>query len=92
MEKSCKYAPNLSSRPLFILVNNPTQPLCARNSFKYKIFWKGIIKIPLKKNLLYFFFRTKSLLMDKDIKHKKDLELVTNGSSGYKTSSQKRLY
>ena len=28
----------------FILVNNPKQPFYARNSFKSKIFWKGIIK------------------------------------------------
>ena len=32
----------------FILVNNPKQPLHARNSFKNKIFWKRIIKNPLK--------------------------------------------
>ena len=30
--------------PFFILVNNPKQLLHARNSFKNKIFWKGIIK------------------------------------------------
>ena len=29
----------------FIVVNNPKQPLHARNSFKNKVFWKGIIKI-----------------------------------------------
>ena len=32
----------------FFLVNNPKQPLDARNSFKNKIFWKGIIKNLLK--------------------------------------------
>ena len=30
--------------PYFILVSNPKQPLHARNFFKNKIFWKGIIK------------------------------------------------
>ena len=30
--------------PFFILVNNGKQPLHARNSFKNKIFLKGIIK------------------------------------------------
>ena len=39
MEKSCrKYAPKASPRPLFILVNNPKQPLHAQNFLKNKIF------------------------------------------------------
>ena len=59
-----------------ILVNNPKQPLLARNSSKYKIFWKRIIKNPLKSQL-YFFFLTQSLLMDKVIKNKRGLELVS---------------
>ena len=33
---------------ILILVNNPKTPLQARNSFKNKIFWKTIIKKPLK--------------------------------------------
>ena len=37
-----------------ILVNNPKQPLHARNSFKSKIFWKRIIKKPLKSPLYFF--------------------------------------
>ena len=32
----------------FILVSNPKEPLYARNSFEYKIFWMGIIKNLLK--------------------------------------------
>ena len=53
--KSCgKCAPKANSRLLFILVNNPKQPLNARNYFKNKIFSKKIIKNVLK-NLLYFF-------------------------------------
>ena len=30
--------------PFLILLNNPKQPLHARNPFKNKIFWKRIIK------------------------------------------------
>ena len=71
----------------FILVNNPKQPLFARNSFKSKIFWKGIIK-NLKKTKLHFFFPTQSLFMNKVIKNKRGLELVTSLSSVYKTSSK----
>ena len=45
MEKSNREcAPKASPRPFFILVNNPKQSLHARNSFKNKIFSKGIIK------------------------------------------------
>ena len=32
--------------PFLILVNNPKQPLHARNSFQNKIFWKRIIRKP----------------------------------------------
>ena len=55
--------------PLLILVNNPKQPLHARNSFKSKMFRNRIIKNPLKSQL-YFFFLTQSLFMDKVIKNK----------------------
>ena len=54
MEKSYrKYAPKLVPDPFLILVNNPKQPLHARNSFKNKIFWKRIIKV-FKKLTLFF--------------------------------------
>ena len=43
--------------------------------------------MPLKR-WLDFFFQTQSLLMDKVIKNKRDLELVTSHSSGYKLSSK----
>ena len=46
MEKSCKNVlQKLVPDPFLILVNNPKQPLHARNYFKNKIFWK-IIKKP----------------------------------------------
>ena len=39
MEKSCrKYVPKASPRPFLICVNNPKQPLNARNCFQNKIF------------------------------------------------------
>ena len=39
-----KIVPN----PFLVLLNNPKQPLDTRNSFKNKVFWKRIIKKPLK--------------------------------------------
>ena len=50
-----------------------------------------IIKKPLKREL-YFFFQTQSLSMDKIIKNKKELQLVTSRSSCYGKSSEKVLY
>ena len=42
----------LAPDPFSILLNNPKQPLHARNSFFNKIFWKRIIKKP-EKSLLF---------------------------------------
>ena len=81
-----KIVPDLS----IILVTNP-KPLHPRNSFKSKIFWKRIIKKPERRQLCFLFW-TQSLLIDKLIKNKRGLELVTSSSSGYKTSSEKFLY
>ena len=75
--------------PFLILLINPKQPLHASNSFK------NILKEPQKaskKLTLFNFFQIQSLLMDKVIKNKRDVELVTSCSSGYKTSSEKFLY
>ena len=44
------------------------------------------------KTVFHFFFKTQSLLMDKIIKSKRDLELVTSHSLGYKTNSEKSLF
>ena len=91
MEKLCrKCAPKASPRSLFNFANNPRQTLDAGNSFENKKFWKMIIKKPWKSQL-YFFFRTESLFMDKVIKNKRALELVTSRSSGYEISSEKFL-
>ena len=79
MQKMCPKT--LVPDPFFILVNNPKQPFSARNSFKNKI--KGIIKNLWKSKL-----PSQSLLMDKIIKNKWALELVTIPSSGYKTSAK----
>ena len=52
-EQCRKHAENVHQKlvpdSFLILVNNPKQPFYARNSFKFKIFWKKIIKRPLKK-------------------------------------------
>ena len=39
----------LARDPFLILLNNPKQPLHVINSFRNKIFWKRIIKTPLKR-------------------------------------------
>ena len=46
-------------------------------------------EILLKIGLSLFFFRIQYLLMDKIVKNKKAMELVTSRSSGYKASSEK---
>ena len=38
----------LAPDPFLVLLNNPKQPLQSRNSFKNEIFWKEIIKKPLR--------------------------------------------
>ena len=54
-----KCAPKLVPDPFLILVNNPEQPLHARNSFKKRYFE------------LYFFFRTQSLFDGKSYQKQK---------------------
>ena len=81
----------LAPDPFSILLNKPKQPLHARNYFKNKVIWKSIMKEPSKK-LTLLFFLTQSLLIDKVIKNKRGLELVTSCSSSRKTSSEKFLY
>ena len=39
---------------LLILVNNPKQPLHAKNSFKNKTFWKSDYQKALTKSTLFF--------------------------------------
>ena len=90
MGKSCrKFEPKYA--PFLILVNNPKQPLHARNSFKNEIFWNRITKKPLKSQL-YFFFKIQSPSMDNVIKNKRGLELAISCSSGCETSSEKFFY
>ena len=83
MEKSFRKCAPKAPDLLLILVNNPTQPLHAINSFKSKILWKRTIKNPLKSQL-YFFFWNQSLLIDKVIKNKRGMELALSFSSCYK--------
>ena len=90
MEKSCRNcAPKVSPRSLFNFAKYIKTDIACRKFFQK--FWKMIIKEPLKSQL-YFFIRTQSLLMDKSIKNKRDLELVISRSSGYETSSEKFPY
>ena len=78
--------------PFLNWVNNPKQPLDVRNSFKNKIFWKKIIKNPLK-DLPLFFLSNPLPFNDKIVmKNKRGLELLTSRTSGYKTSSEKFRY
>ena len=44
MEKSCRKSVLKSSPRLVILVNNPEQPLHARNYFKKRYFKRGLLK------------------------------------------------
>ena len=81
VEKSCrKCESKASSRPLFFSLK---QPLHARNYFLKENYQK-----PFKEP----FFPTQSLLMDKVIKSKRNLELVTSCSLGYQTSSETFFY
>ena len=85
-----KCAPNASPRPLFYFGTQPKTAIACKNFLKNKIFWKAIKK-NLLKSKLYFFFPAQFPLMEKIIKNKRDLKLVTSTSSGYKTS-QKSLF
>ena len=63
------------------------------NKLKNKLFLKRIIKKKaLQKSTFESIFRTQSLLVDKDIKNNRGLELATSSSSGYETSSEKFCY
>ena len=58
---------------------------------KIRYFEREISKSLQKVNFIFSFW-TQSLLMEKVIKNKRGLELVTGCSSGYETSSEKFLY
>ena len=79
----------LAPDPFLILLNYPKQPLHATKCFKNKTFWKRIIK-KLYKGLLYLFYWTHPLLMDKVIKNKRgpfvllNLESVERKVKNYK--------
>ena len=56
MEKSSrKCVTKASPRLLYNLVNNPKQPLHARNSFKSKIFERGLSESLKKGNFIFSF-------------------------------------
>ena len=58
---------------------------------KVRYFESGLSKI-LKKGNFIFFFQTQFLSIDKIVKNKRGLELVTSCYSGYETNSEKFLY
>ena len=90
MEKSCRKCA-ASPRPLFYFGKQPKTAIACKEFLQKQDILEGIIKSLLKIKL-YFFFPNQSLLIDKIIKNKKGLELVTSPSSGYKASSKKSLY
>ena len=90
MEKSCRKCA-ASPRPLFYFGKQPKTAIACKEFLQKQDILEGIIKSLLKIKL-YFFFPNQSLLIDKVIKNKKGLELVTSPSSGYKASSKKILY
>ena len=55
MEKSCRKSVLKSSPRLVILVNNPEQPLHARNYFKKRYFKRGLLKTLKKINFIFSF-------------------------------------
>ena len=92
IEKSCRNVQQKLVPDLFIiLVNNPKQPLYARNYFKSKIFRKEDYQKALKK-ITSFFLSNPVSFNSKIIKNKRGLELLTSRYSGYETSSENFLY
>ena len=92
MEKSCRKCTLKASPIPFFNFAKQAKIALARKKFFLK---KGILKEDYQKalkKLTLFFFQTQSLLMDKVIKNKRGLELVTSPSSGDETSSEKFLY
>ena len=90
MEKSCRKCA-ASPRPLFYFGKQPKTAIACKEFLQKQDILEGIIKSLLKIKL-YFFFPNQSLLIDKVIKNKKGLELVTSPSSGYKINSKKFIY
>ena len=81
----------LVSDSFLILVNSPKQQVYARSFLENQILWKRVIKKILKK-LTWFFLCTHSLLMDKIVKNKRGLELITTLSLCCKTWLEKYFF
>ena len=69
-----------------ILVNETKQPFYAGNFFKNKSLLEDYQKALEK--LTLFFFQIKFFFIDKIIKNRRGLELVTSSSLDHKTSSE----
>ena len=91
MKKSCrKCAPNASPRPLLNFGKS------SKTAFVYKKFFqKNILKEDYQevlKKWTLFFLSNPLPLKGQSYQKQRGLELVTNCSSSYKTSSEKFLY
>ena len=89
MEKSCRKCA-ASPRPLFYFGKQPKTAIACKEFLQKQDILEGIIKSLLKIKL-YFFFPNQSLLIDKVIKNKKGLELVTSCYSLHETNLEKFL-
>ena len=89
MKKTCrKCALKAGPRPLFNVEKQPFSCFMQEILLKIRYFEKRLSK-SLKKANFIFFFQSQSLFVDKIMK--RGMEIVTNHSSGCKTSSKKFL-
>ena len=69
---------------------------CNKKKSCCQLWWQPLVNTSLisqfGENIISFNFLADAILMDKIIKNKRRLELLTSCSSGYKTSSEKFLY
>ena len=77
---------------MLILVNNSKNSHCMQEILLKIRHFERELSRGLKKVNFILFFCTQSLLIDKVIKNKTSLELVTSHTSDYKLSSEKFLY
>ena len=80
----------LDPDPFLILINDPNQPLHARNSFENKNILKENYQKAFK-NATFIFFKLVPF-NEQDYKNKRGLKLLNTRFSGYKRSSEKLLY
>ena len=82
MEKlHTKRAPKVGPDPFLTSVKTQNSH-CRKDCFKNMMFYKGIIKKPLKK-LTLFFISNQTPFNEQDHKNKRGLKLLPSHSSGY---------